>query len=516
MKYDLSIIIPFYKKYEEFSYTLNKNEKQYELAKEVIIIFDEVIDKNKYLFLKEKYSNINFKFFMNIQNHSWRNPVISINQGIKNSSGEFIIILSPETILMDNAIYNLIKTTSDNTFTVGLIIFIIKEVFQTQDKNILYNAFSKTLVNNGKYLGPMYYGSICCKKENFAKVNYYSENFIFTGWGGDDDDVRNKLIKLGMKMIKSSDVKAYHIDSRETFFYRQKKKYKVPSKFAYDHFIEINLFDNIEIKPQKEKLINSISQIKNITNFEIKDNLKNYYQIVLLAQCYNEKKYISEFLENTGVLVDGIIVLNDSSIDNSWELLNHQKLLCKYTKKRTTFNDLENRNSLLEVFSDVFIKNNIQIDWVLWLDFDERIENENINEIKDFLNKTTFNIFNIPFVHMWSDTEYNINYPSSKDGIQLHTRIFRHKYPKSFLPYKIQSNIELHFQLSPYEDETKYLPLLIKHLGRNSQELRYTKYILYTQHYDKKNIQNYKHFVDNSFQLKNYDKKELLQIASNI
>lgn len=258
---------------------------------------------------------------------------------------------------------------------------------------------------------------------------------------------------------------------------------------------------------------NAIKQIPIIIDYKFtNDNMINkHYPILLLTQAYNEEKNVKDFLENTSKFVDGIIVLDDSSTDNTWNLLNTEerdnKLILKLKKKRTSFNDLENRNLLLNVLEKVFLNNNIKIDWIIWLDFDERIHDHHdsyISLMREKLLTSSFqyNQFNIHMVHMWDNIHYNKIYPYSLNGIQLHTRIIRinkeliKKYEICMTNYR---NKTLHFKLTPYPIREKVypFPLLVKHLGRNSDEIRKEKYNLYTQVYDKNliNQKSYQHFL---------------------
>jgi len=263
----------------------------------------------------------------------------------------------------------------------------------------------------------------------------------------------------------------------------------------------------------KNSIENSIEKITSIVEYNFNDNILPHYPLILLTQSYNEEKNVTDFIKNVYNFVDGIIVLDDSSTDNTWDLLNSDKLLLKFKKNRISFNDLENRNLLLNVLENVFIKNNIIIDWFIWLDFDERIHNNDkyITILKKMLISTPLiiNHFNLFMVHMWDEINYNGVYPHTKDGIQAHTRIIRNNKDK-IINYIIPSNKNFHFMLTPYIDEKKYyFPLLVKHLGRNSSELRNEKYKLYTEYYDKKleNQNSYDHFIKkiNTNDLLNYD-----------
>ncbi len=247
MKYDVTIILPYYKKYEEFKYAIELNYKQYELANEVIIIFDEVIDINKFSFLS-KY-NINFVFYTNTINHEWRNPAVVINFGIKKSTSTYCLIMSPETILLDNTIKNLVTNTDEKSFSVGHVIFTTREIYESDNKNelnflfdLLINDDNTTSLRNEKIIGPVTYGSICCSKANFEKVNYYTETFSTGGWGGEDDDIRVKLVKQGITKNILKSVRTIHLESNEYFENRLLRKFNNnKSELLYDDFIQINL-----------------------------------------------------------------------------------------------------------------------------------------------------------------------------------------------------------------------------------------------------------------------------------
>ncbi len=247
MKYDVSIILPYYKKYDEFKYAIELNYKQYELANEVIIIFDEVIDINQFTFLS-KY-NINFIFYTNTVNHSWRNPAVVINFGIKKSTSQYCLIVSPETILLEDTIKNLVTNTDEKSFSIGHVIFTTRLIYESDTKNelnLLFDLLIKddniTSLRNEKIIGPVTYGSICCSKANFEKVNYYTEIFSTCGWGGEDDDIRVKLIKQGLVKNVLKSARTIHLELNEYFENRLLRKFNTnKSELLYDDFIQINL-----------------------------------------------------------------------------------------------------------------------------------------------------------------------------------------------------------------------------------------------------------------------------------
>ena len=64
----------------------------------------------------------------------------------------------------------------------------------------------------------------------------------------------------------------------------------------------------------------------------------------------------------------GFILLDDGSEDESYEDAVHEKLLFKFKQDRNNFNDLKNRNTLLDIAS--FFNS----EWFCFMDLDERFD----------------------------------------------------------------------------------------------------------------------------------------------
>ena len=491
-KYNVSIIIPYYKKYEEFRYSIEYNYEQFQKVNEVIVMIDERIDYLESFSFLNNY-NVNFRFFMNQENHPWRNPAIVINKGIKEAISEKIIIISPETILLKDSLKNLIDNCDDKSFSIGQIIFMTNESYNKYNVNYAFNL--KTAKNND-IIGPVYFGSICCTKKNFENVNYYTENFSLNGWGGEDDDVRGKLLNYGLIKKKIGSARFIHLERENEFTLRFKKVKKNQLKKTSSLY---NFFNEIQIQGvDVNKVYSILDGINEIIKYSVSNNICCYYPVVLLAQCFNEEKNVVDYLTNVSRFVDAIIVLDDGSDDNTWNLLESNKLIIKIKVERNGFDDLKNRNLLLNVFENALVKNNIKVDWFLWLDFDERITDNKkfLHKIKRQILSREFDadVVYLPLFHMWDENNYNTEYPYSINGLQYKKRLIRNNETK--MPYKINKTEKLHFDLSPYSGKIGELLLQIKHLSYVDEESRKRKYYLYTQVYDTKKTQkSYEHFL---------------------
>lgn len=465
--YDLSIIIPFFHKVKEFKYSLKQNYQELEKALEVIILIDHQEETQLLSYIQE-YDNINFSFFINSENHPWRNPAVPINYGIKKAKGQYIMVISPESIFVNNVVdklyLNCVKNNND-IFTYGNIIFTTKSYYQNEKNKNLFEGNTKVTEN---YIGPIGYGSICCSKQNFKDVGYYNEDYIL--WGGEDDNVRSKLINFGIDGKKITNSKMLHLETHEEL---KNRKNKIQNKnniknilkdYSNDQIIQILKKNNI-ILPKKNMEKNeiyehlytlyikgklskfTISDFKKYKNFkfepsiskdickfwnkkkrkdlenfilnsnnafekcEIGKKFKNHNRIMLLTPCYNEENNIINFLKNNENFVDGCIILDDGSSDKTWKKIKSKYFSVKVKKKRgEIWDDLQNRNLLLSILN-ILLKLCVNIDYVLWLDCDEIIGNIDIKKVKSNLFASEYNVLNLPFYHMWGKTVYNLEYP---------------------------------------------------------------------------------------------------------
>lgn len=177
--------------------------------------------------------------------------------------------------------------------------------------------------------------------------------------------------------------------------------------------------------------------------------------------------------------------------------------------ERDGFNDLRNRNLLLNVFENALVKNNIKVDWILWLDFDERLTDNKkfIHKIKRQILSKEFDaeVVSLPLFHMWDENNYNTEYPYSFNGVQYKQRLIRNNETK--IPYKIYRHKKLHFNLSHYSGKNANILLQIKHLSYINEENRKRKYYLYTQVYDteKKCQKMYDHILKSNVKVLPYN-----------
>ena len=263
--YDLTIIIPFYKKYFEFEYCLEYNYKNFKKAKEIILIIDHDVKIQKLSFIKNY--NLNFIIYKNSDDHPWRNPAVVLNFGLKKSTCEFVMIFSPESILLSD-IDLLIQGVDSKNFNCGEVVFTTKQLFEESDYQKLNTYFNKYVIKNN-LLGPLKYGSICASKKNFKDCGLYDEKLLV--WGNDDDGIRERLKSIGViqNQIK---FKIVHIEFSSNIKYFKKSKNKTNKNIFKEIVDSMTIDEKTKFFSQNpsilKQLISNLPNLKNILNYQ--------------------------------------------------------------------------------------------------------------------------------------------------------------------------------------------------------------------------------------------------------
>ncbi|NLR56938.1 glycosyltransferase [Chitinophaga polysaccharea] len=199
------------------------------------------------------------------------------------------------------------------------------------------------------------------------------------------------------------------------------------------------------------------------------ENLHKKFSIICLIQVKNESKYLSELLTHLEQRCDGIILLDDGSSDNSYEMAVSDKILIKARKKPSAyFNDLENRNLLLQLGHLVLA------DWFFFMDADERFH-DNYSDLRSIANIEDVDSVSFRLVHVWNEADkYRKNLPEGEDGIVRRYRMFRNK---GYM--QINSKREIHFLAMPYRRNEYHADVLLIHYGLMDSAVRKEKYIKY-------------------------------------
>ncbi|MBE0674326.1 MAG: glycosyltransferase family 2 protein [Bacteroidales bacterium] len=504
--FEVSLVMPFYKKLREFKKVLPLNARILQRnGIEVLVVMDEPSEEAGLLELIFKYPFINWKVIVNDKIHNPRNPSKVLNVGIRNATKKYVMVSSPETLMYTDVIFQLrsILEYYPEHYAIGTVAFI------QEDANVT-NETVKTY-----WFLP--YGSFMARKEYLERVTGYDESF--EEWGGDDDNIRKRLDMIGISKLLVPESKSLHLEKE----LRLADRTKISRSFAPAQMRKINYPDIAEANGQDwGSDFNRISYdwqnnnysgklclnyLNQFVKYKIWDNqiFKKKYLKLILCQSYNNTEYLKDFLENMGTYFDGIILLDDSSSDGTYELALHEKLLLKVSKKREGFNDLQNRNILLNLAS--FFSS----EWFCFMDLDERFD-ERFVDFESITN--TANIYTVVFryIHLWNEDQfYNASYPYSCDGICSKTRMFR-----NIGSSRINTQLKkIHIDASPVKQSLFNSNVLVKHLGNLTKENRAKRYELYKIEDTFHDQKSYDHLLVENPALKRVDEITLDLLVKN-
>ncbi len=475
--YDLSVILPFYKKLEEFKRVLPQNAPYFQRnGIEVIVVMDEPSEEAGVVELLKSYPFINWRLIVNDAAHPWRNPAKAINVGIRHAQRSKVLVMSPESLLESDVVELLAEhvAAKPRSFATGIVRF-----------------------ENGKGYW-ITAGSICAPRRALEEVGGYDESY--TEWGADDDDVRIRLKRAGYRGRQLLSARVFHTETKPR-----------PNKVCSDSSRRI--LDDAMIGSHTAVNDDSWGRDFSRISFDYRRNIhaaelcRNYLQtfaghaicgadsfkekrsVVALIQCHHNPD-INETLEHVGRFSDGIILLDDGSTDGTFEQATHPKLLIKAQKARSGFNDLENRNILLNIASFV------PSDWLYFIDTDERFDER--FETPHQAAERDADALMFQLIHLWDDPDqYRVDYPFSQEGRVLLFRMFR-----NLGRAQIRAPKKLHFRASPYTSrKVQACRVLLRHYGHLQAENRRRKFEFYTAQDLNKDQSSYRHFLDEKVQL---------------
>lgn len=201
--------MPFYQKFHEFSHVLPLNHQYLNHANmEVILALDEDSQADLVKNFVQQYPDIKWRIVVSSEKHAWRAPSKAINVGIKLARGKQILIVSPESVFVNNLPSHMLSFASlrPNSAICGrLNTCTFSEFFSCADS---HEAMFRYRLKSGKQ--SIHYGSLLVDREKAIEIGGYDE--CLTKWGGDDDNFRARLALAGVHLLKTSDINIVHLD----------------------------------------------------------------------------------------------------------------------------------------------------------------------------------------------------------------------------------------------------------------------------------------------------------------
>ena len=465
--FDLSIVVPLGDRLESFVDSLPLRTAYYERnGIEVVLLVDEEADCRSLLACIRKYPFISWKVVAG----SWQNSAVAYNEGICQSIKNYILLMFPESLFQADVIY---------------------ELRVTLDEYPLHYAIGFS------------YGCLMVKKEYLDLVGGYDGQFDVLE--GAEENLCRRMELADIHRLYYPDALLQLGESRLSEAWEQ----SVPEDLLYEMLLPIEskadnrsktgsgklLYDWQEHPYANEQCREYLSALK---QFDIPSDVvfEKFYPLIALIPTYNESERITDCLRSVEKYCDGIILLDDDSQDDTYEITPSDKLLLKAQKVRTEFNDKQNRNMLLDIAS--FFK----VEWFIFIDADERFD-DRFMDLREVIKRTDVDTVGIQIANLWDSMEtYRVDKEagiSSNSRFWLRWRMFRNKGWMQIINQRT-----LHFPSIPYKNSYRCFKAktLLIHLGYLNLIDRQHKYDFY-QVEDRDRILNYDIILDDNYDVEN-------------
>jgi glycosyltransferase involved in cell wall biosynthesis len=480
--FDVSIIIPVTGGISNLKRSLLKNQQFFQRAGiQLILCLTKKVRKKTLLDNAQLYPFINWVIVVDEDKDI--NIYRALNKGIEQATNTYVLLFNSTQDFYTDIIYQL-----------RYILEYYKDSYA-----VAASPNTSRNVNNNQSIE----SCIMVSKIALTEVKGYDEGLATMG----TTDLQIRLTIYGLKKIILPD--AITIGNN----HRKVSNLKFENEKFYTTFInrlrspkttdkDLHLQRHITLYDLKSCRQNQLLEYLKIfedywisPNFSSVKNLK----IVALIQVKNEKDHLPEVLLHLDNYCDGIILLDDWSSDNSFELAQSEKLLLKVRKADNVYYDnLQIRNTLLQLA--YFIDS----EWLFFTDADERFAAD------PYLFKQLCKIEHADsiifrLVHLWDSPElFRRDLPEGFNGVLLRFRMFRHK---GYM--QIGASQEIHFPDTPITKKSFISNILIKHLGLMTSQIRRIKYDRYIKQDPDGKKQGYNY---NYLLTKNPDLRHLKQI----
>jgi GT2 family glycosyltransferase len=313
----ISIVIPNYNGSKYIKDCINSIYKQTYKEYEIIVVDNDSKDDSVEI-IEKSFKNI--KLIKNINNLGFS---AAVNQGIKASTGELVILLNNDTVVFEDWLQNLVKCINKD-----------KRIFSVCSKMIRYNEKDKIDDAGDEYciLGWAYKrgdgqpiqkyskdeevfsscaGAGIYRKKVFDEIGYFDENFFAYM---EDVDISYRAKIHGYKNIYCADAKVFHIGSATSGSKYNSFKIKLAARnnvyVVYKNMLLLQLIINFPFlftgflikylffikkghkKEYEEGIKEAFSNIRKMKKVKFQfNNLKNYI-LIEFYMIINTVKYI--------------------------------------------------------------------------------------------------------------------------------------------------------------------------------------------------------------------------------
>lgn len=445
--FDLSVIIPLNKcQWNGFVQRVPDMKKYYQRnGIEIVLVADKTMDEASLLEFVKCFPMIDWKVII----CGSLNTMQKINTGIRQSEKKYVLLLDPQWEFQNDVIYLLSKNIGS-----------------------YYSHYRIGQIAEGEQ------GAILVRKEYLELIGGLDETITSSTIGINNLQKRMELAGIN-KLYYPNAILLHHRNSSTALKPLMEKRMfelSLPVKAVVNdkswgsgyHKILFNWRNNPFASEQCE------AYLKELGDYSISNNdiFNSTYKLIALIPTYNESERISDCLKSVENHCDGIIILDDDSTDQTYEMVQSKKLLLKVRKKRNAFNDKQNRNILLD------IAYYFHSEWFIFIDADERFD-ERFVDLPEIMADPKIDVSGVWIANLWDNmgiyrTNMQDSNPISKIGLWFRWRMFRNKGRM-----QITASRTFHFSSVPYMDYTKVSQTLLLHIGYLTIQKRLSKYDFY-------------------------------------
>lgn len=203
----ISYILPFYKKLGLLHAALPANAAIFGATRsELVIVLDEPESLDAVETLCRGYlDSIRTRILVTDEPHAWRPPCRAINAGVRHARGEYVAVLSPETVVALPTPSYLETRVKPVHFLCGLL-WTIQNVYDYAPPDRVAAAVGRA--RNLTSPSNFGFGFFLCPKSAFERVNGMDESR--GRYGRDDDCIRFRLVRSGLLMVIDPHIEIFH------------------------------------------------------------------------------------------------------------------------------------------------------------------------------------------------------------------------------------------------------------------------------------------------------------------
>jgi hypothetical protein len=206
----LSVVMPFFHRLADFTRVLPLNAGFFASNPcEVILALDEPSEAESVVTLARSYPAIRWRVVVNRTPHGWRPPCRAINVGIRGAVGSYVLVCSPESAFAGDAPARALAMVSRDrrTAVVGHVTFATFAELAEHDGSV-----DRACTAIGPKRRPVSYGSMCAARGVLHAIHGYDESL--DRWGGDDDNLRVRLIMAGVNVTIDPALSLLHLSDK--------------------------------------------------------------------------------------------------------------------------------------------------------------------------------------------------------------------------------------------------------------------------------------------------------------